>query len=450
MKTPRTRTPKPPTNPCSHNVNPKSTAKRIKIQFDFVPTASQQEIYDSVFTYGNKYIIANLSRQQGKTTIIKAIVCQWFFTRGEKIGYVTPTKTLAKIIYEELKQQLSSVISKSDGVYHTLTNGWTGSHLSFFSAEQADAIRGQTFDYLIIDEAAFMKSDPENDIWYNVLWPTVKVKGKKIVMISTPRGKNGFFYDYAVRALQGEKKFKYIKRTIYDDGLITKEEIEALKKNYPPLAWKQEYMCEFLDNAISAIPDFEKAFKQFTYDNDRPQWIGIDLSANGEDNTIVTWINDIGQVRQRQIDGELDVKYKLIADCINSTKNLEKVYVEQNGIGAPMLNEIMKRVNNRSKVKYWTTTNETKTDIINLLSMKVSNDEMYLPEEDKKLYGEFCTFTFQVTKTKKVTYGAKTGFHDDRIMSLAIALIAREENKNRFNVSRDVAFCPIPKRKSYL
>ena len=144
------------------------------------------------------------------------------------------------------------------------------------------------------------------------------------------------------------------------------------------------------------------------------------------------------------------MKYKLIADCINSTKNLEKVYIEQNGIGAPMLNEIMKRVNCRSKVKYWTTTNETKTDIINLLSMKVSNDEMYLPEEDKKLYGEFCTFTFQVTKTKKVTYGAKTGFHDDRIMSLAIALIAREENKNRFNVSRDVAFCPIPKRKSYI
>lgn len=115
-----------------------------------------------------------------------------------------------------------------------------------------------------------------------------------------------------------------------------------------------------------------------------------------------------------------------------------------------MLNEIMKRVNGRSKVKYWTTTNETKTDIINLLSMKVSNDEMYLPEEDKKLYGEFCTFTYQVTKTKKVTYGAKTGFHDDRIMSLAIALIAREENKNRFNVSRDIAFCPIPKRKSYI
>ena len=449
MNRPR-RTQLPPTNPCSHNTRTKSTAKRIKIQFDFVPTASQQEIYDSVFSRENKYIIANLSRQQGKTTIIKAIVCQWFFTRGNRIGYVTPTKTLAKNIYEELKQQLSSVISKSDGIYHTLTCGISGSHLSFFSAEQADAIRGQTFDYLIIDEAAFMRSDPENDIWYNVLWPTVKVRGAKIVMISTPRGKNGFFYDYAVRALQGEKKFKYIKRTIYGDGLITKEEIEALKKNYPPLAWKQEYMCEFLDNAISAIPDFEKAFKIFNYDNDRPQWIGIDLSANGEDNTIVTWINDLGQVRQRQIDGELDVKYKLIADSINSTKNLEKVYIEQIGIVFLIFFFFMKRVNCRTKVKYWTTTNETKADIINLLSMKVSNDEMYLPEEDKKLYGEFCTFTYQVTKTKKVTYGAKTGFHDDRIMSLAIALIAREENKNRFNVSKDIAFCPIPKRKSYI
>ena len=81
MKIPPLKKKRTPTNPNSHNVDPNYTAKRIKIEFDFVPTASQQEIYDTVLTHGTKYIVANLSRQQGKTTIIKAIVCKWFFDR---------------------------------------------------------------------------------------------------------------------------------------------------------------------------------------------------------------------------------------------------------------------------------------------------------------------------------------------------------------------------------
>ena len=153
MKTPQKRTPKPPTNPCSHNVNPKSTAKRIKINFDFVPTASQQEIYDSVFTYGNKYIIANLSRQQGKTTIIKALCIEYLIKRNKNIGYITPTKTLTKKIYNEIKQCLepTGVIYKYNSVFHTIRS-ITYSNLKFFSSEQMNSIRGETFDYLIIDE----------------------------------------------------------------------------------------------------------------------------------------------------------------------------------------------------------------------------------------------------------------------------------------------------------
>lgn len=425
--------------------------KDIQIDFDFTPTGSQRELLRAVRCPRNKYIVANFSRQQGKTTIIKAITINFLFKINYKIGYITPTKKLAKQIYCEIKEifERTDLINRYDGVFLTMKSV-CGTTLSFFSAEQLNAIRGQTFDVLIIDEAAFMKNSGENDIWYNVLWPTVKVKGRKIIMISTPCGKTGFFYDFAMRGLRGDSKIQYIKKTIYEDGLISLNEIEDLKAHYPRLAWQQEFMCEFLDNAISAIPDFAKRFVDFVYDKTQPQWMGIDLSANGEDNTIVTWINESGQTRQMLIDGNLEEKYEGIAKCINTTDNLQKCYIEKNGIGAPMINEIMKKVNNTHKVKQWLTTNTTKTDIINLLSVKVTNDEISFQKDDQQLYGEFSTFTYQLTRSKNIIYAAKNGFHDDRVMSMAIALIAREENKRRYNVSQDTIFIKNCQRASYL
>lgn len=401
-----------------------------EIEFDFTPTKSQQELWDAVHTMGNKYILANFSRQQGKTTIVKAIVIELFMKREMSIGYITPTKTLAKNIYNEIKQVLepSDVIKNYNSVFHTMRSV-TGTKLTFFSSEQGNSIRGNTFDYLIIDEAAFLYSQEDNDVWFNILQPTIKVKGKKIIMISTPNGKNGFWYDLIQKAEHGEKGYKYIKKTIYDDGLISEEQIREMESSYPPLAFRQEFLCEFLDNAMTAIPDFEKCFGEYQYNDKLNQWIGIDLSANGEDATIVTFINSENQTRQVEVKGSLDVKYQKIAELINGCNNLVGAYIENNGVGEPMLNEIMKKVKSKGKVHYWTTTNTTKTDIINLLSVKCSNNEISFDINDRKLYSEFSTFIYKLSKTRKVQYEAKPGFHDDRVMSMAIAVNAQNDFK---------------------
>ena len=188
-------------------------------------------------------------------------------------------------------------------------------------------------------------------------------------------------------------------------------------------------MCDFLDNAMTAIPDFEQCFKDYQYNDKLNQWIGIDLSANGEDATIVTFINSENQTRQVEVKGSLDTKYQKIAELINGCDNLVGVYIEQNGVGEPMLNEIMKRVKNKGKVHYWLTTNNTKVDIINLLSVKCSNGNISFDIKDRKLYSEFSTFIYKLSKSRKVQYEAKPGFHDDRVMSMAIAVNAQNDFK---------------------
>ena len=50
----------------------------------------------------------------------------------------------------------------------------TGSSIYFRSAERYDNIRGFTFDYAIIDEAAFIKQEA----WTEAIRPTLVVRGK--------------------------------------------------------------------------------------------------------------------------------------------------------------------------------------------------------------------------------------------------------------------------------
>lgn len=427
----------------------KTKDKSFEINFDICLTNSQQEIWNTTLDRKNKYVVCNLSRQQGKTVCAECILIKWLFNMNERIIYITPQKTLARKIYNEIKDLLEgqNVIASFNSIYLQLKSV-TGSTITFFSAEQLDAMRGQSCTKMIIDEAAFIRNTNGIDVFANIIWPITKVKCTKILMISTPNGRQGFFFDFAQRAINKEEGFAYVKKTIYDDGLITKEEINRLKSMYPPLAWRQEYECEFLSNAISAIDEFEKCFSDYTYEWKQKQWIGIDLSANGNDETILTFINEAGQTHSIDIDGTLDEKYRKIAQYINETNNLVMAYIENNGVGTPMINEIRKMVKNKSKIKEWTTTNKSKNDIINLLALLCSNKDILFERKDDKLFSQFTTFERKISRNGGYTiqYAARDGFKDDKIMSMAIACMCRNECKY-YNVKENTFFIKSKKKE---
>ena len=168
--------------------------------------------------------------------------------------------------------------------------------------------------------------------------------------------------------------------------------------------------------------------------NEQKEWIGIDLSADGQDETIVTRINEKGEIKQHKIEGSLDNKYREIANIINKVNPIA-TYIENNGIGAPMINEIRKLVRNRGKIYEWSTSNSSKEEIISNLAMLVTNKSIKF--NDRELYSQFGTFICKITKTKKLSFAAQDGKKDDRIMSLAIALEARRRFKTINNLTVD-------------
>ena len=147
-------------------------------------TKSQEELYKYATDNTTKYIIANWSRQSGKSTIVSLLCIKWLTMKDEEVIYVTPTYSLAKKIYSNiiklLPQELISKSNSSDLIIESVT----GSRLLFFSAESGQAMRGNTATKLVIDEAAYCKEIVDGQsLYHNIIFPITKVKCNKILLI---------------------------------------------------------------------------------------------------------------------------------------------------------------------------------------------------------------------------------------------------------------------------
>ena len=346
-------------------------------------------------------------------------------------AYISPTYSQGRKVYKELTTLLepTGVIKKANSSTLTIETIY-GSTFQAFSMDSPNSIRGYTVDgILVMDECAFYPDElPDgSEPWSSIIMPITKARKPKVLAISTPKGKRGFWYDMYLKAISGVKGYKEISATIYQDDLISKDEIEDIRKSVSPLAFREEFLVEFLDSSLTFFQGFEDCFTDYTFNERERVWIGVDLSSTGEDATVVTLINESMQVKQYVVEGNLDLKYAKIAKIINETPTLVAAYLENNGVGSPMINEIKKLVRNRSKLYDWTTTNSSKEEIVSNLAVKIANKEIYFCNEDKGLFSELARFIVKYTKTGKMQFEGASGTHDDKVLSLCISLKARED-----------------------
>lgn len=396
----------------------------MDIKFNIRLTKSQKEAYKSAHRAEIKFLTLVWSRQSGKSTLMKILCIEKLFRRRRTIGYVCRNYLLAKKLYKDVLNIFPKEYLKTANASDLIIESVYGSTLQFYSSESGDSLRGITLNYLILDEFAFFAN--AETLWNEILFPTIKVSGVQTIFVSTPNGKNNLFYQMYLRGISKEyPQYHSILKTIEDDGLITAEDTEMIQKQIPELSFRQEFLCEFLDSALTFFTGFEDCFQHIVH-NYKKTWIGIDLSGDGKDETILTKINEDNVVEQFKIVGTLDQKYTRLAEIINNTVNLQSAFVEINGLGSPMLNEIRKLVKDNHKLKEWTTSNSSKEEIISDLAVCIANKNIIFDENDKELYSQFGTFVCKYSKTGKLQFAAQNGFKDDRIMSLAIALKAKK------------------------
>ena len=117
-----------------------------------------------------------------------------------------------------------------------------GGFIACKSADNPQRLRGEGLDFIVIDEAAFVKEE----VWHEVLRPTLTERKGQALFISTPLGVGNWFYDLWQKAEDQDdwERFRY---TTIDNPAIDPKEVESAKKEVGSIVFAQEYMAEFIE-----------------------------------------------------------------------------------------------------------------------------------------------------------------------------------------------------------
>ena len=392
----------------------------------FTPHAKQREMINQIITSPAKYHVACVGRQFGKSMMAMNLALYWMINDGPcKVLWVSPVYSQTSKVQKELMQAIgASGIVKNCNYSENYISLKNGSEIIFRSAEKYDNIRGMTVDYGILDEAAFMKEDA----WKEAIRPVFMVRGKKVLFISTPKGKSWFYELYKLAESPDYPNYTNYTGTSYDTPYIDVSEIEDAKRTLPTNVFEQEYLAKFIDSGGEVFSNLDKnQFHSYSAPAGKV-YCGIDLGKQ-EDYTVATFIDSNGKV--------VDIYRANAQEWTKMTQEiLQRIrkwsattMVEVNSIGDVIYEQIKHQWQDTHP---FVTSSKSKNEIIEGLILDINETTVTIPSSQlfPWLLSELETFTYDYNpKTRSIRYGHPNGLHDDTVISLAIANYNRKQNR---------------------
>jgi len=370
------------------------------------PHINQKQIMESsarfrVVMCGRRFGKSELSQVE---IIINAL-------KGFNVAYITPTFKLARTFFEKLTQSLPFENNKSELIIKFPNGG----SVEFFTGERLDNLRGRKFHFVVIDEASFI-ADLENG-WLNSIRPTLTDYKGRALFLSTPKGKN-FFYSLYMRG--GEPDWESFKFTTYDNPHIDSNEINDAKRQLPEVVFEQEYMANPMENSANPFGNKFIASCVKPLSSNPVVCYGIDL-AKSFDWSVIIGLDSNGCVAYYN---RFQKDWKQTKETILTLDRSKPVLIDSTGVGDAITEDLQKSFSHMEGFKY---TSTTKQQLMELLASAIQKGEVGFPNNEIKQ--ELEIFEYQFTSTG-VRYSAPSGFHDDCVNALALAVRCREKNKS--------------------
>ena len=192
-----------------------------------------------------RFRVLKCGRRWGKTTLDAEEIKGVAISKPTRVAYIANNYQQARdIMWEFLKKELAGAIIDTNearleikvktiqgGESLIILRGW----------ESIENLRGQAFDFLVLDEVAMMRNFWVN--WREVLRPTLTDRKGQALFSSTPKGFN-HFYDLCNQELT-DKEFKTFHFTSWDNPHLPEEELEQARDTLPPETFAQEYEASF-------------------------------------------------------------------------------------------------------------------------------------------------------------------------------------------------------------
>lgn len=309
-----------------------------------------------------------------------------------------------------------------------------GDILVFYTMDSENFLRGGQFDGIIINEAGLINRLKQ--LWFEIFQPMLMDRSGWAWIMGTPKGKNDFFQFW----LQGQEPYYpdgapndwvSFKFPTHANPFIKPGELELLRRNAPEDVYRQEILAEFLETGgavfrgLGAMRERSKHLK-LEPQADRCR-VGVDL-GRVKDFTVLTALSVdnklIGYDRFNQLDWQVQ-QQRIKAFC---QRYRGSVVLDSTGLGDPIYSALIAM---GLPVIACKLNNERKKQLIQNLQMLIEDGVISVPLPDpgnsdpardlSALWRELEAFTFDMTASGLIRYGAPPGMHDDTVISLALA-----------------------------
>lgn len=388
--------------------------------------AAQLEVLEGM----RRFTVVVCGRRWGKTDLAVDVVTDDLLN-GFKVGYFVPTYRTLLDVWREFKRILKPVTRE------VRNDTWrlelvTGGVLEMWSTTKAvrENMRGRHYHRIVVDEAAFVPG--LFDWWTTTIRPLLADYEGSALFLCSPKGTGNDFYKLYMFGLDPDlpqwASFRYPTSA---NPYILPGEIEDARKTLPDLAFRQEWLAEFVADAggvfrgvmaAATVPMRPGREREHRY------VAGLDFGRD-YDKTAISII-DITTGQQVFRDHFGLTSWELIYERIQKICvrfQVETVIAEQNSIGSQGIEWMQAR---GLPVQPFLTTNESKRGIIDALALAIETGGLPICNDPYQT-AELQAYQYEILPSGKFRFNAPSGIHDDTVIALALSYYGYNMTKSR-------------------
>ena len=341
-------------------------------------------------------LVIRSGRQTGKSTVIAKLASDYAKQNPNKIVMVIANgergafllfEKIYDYMYKNYKIYLKKGKQNQTKTKLVLTNGTKIYCLP--TGLDGRGIRGFTVDLLIADEAAFIPRAV-----FDAVIPMIATRikdGARIILLSTPFGRDNFFYDTF-----DDDTFKKFHWSSEECERVDKDYLEQRKKRMSKMSYAQEFLGEFADGQMQWFKDKLIRETQMLSRADIPAiethrnyYLGSDIARMGDDSSTFQIFEEIdGKLFHRDNISTQKTKLNETYDFIihlDSKYDFQKIFIDNEGIGVGVYDFLMG--NDQTKNKTF--------GVLNSLEVKDRGDKKRVKFQKEELYTLFLSLMRQ-------------------------------------------------------
>jgi hypothetical protein len=366
-------------------------------------------------------------RRFGKTIMAKVPAFTGAFY-GMRVSWFVPEYKNSSLIMWDARRDLSQIINAKYATINLTSKRVTfrPSHhdegtIQIYTAKNADQARGDFANLIVIDEAAMIP----DDIYFSVIAPTAADYNAPVIVITTPRGRNSWVYDFFVRGKNNVHGFTSRHYPTHQNPLIGIQQwLKEVEPIMPERTWQREILAQFDDGGVvfNGISECMGSYFHNPENSNSDNIMGGVDWGKEDDYTAISLIDfdtkmEVYHERFNKISYVYQVERILE---IAREWNVQTLRVEKNSIGNPLLDMLYDKNDTDCNIVPFTLDNKVKADMIEWLALCFER-QTYQWIDDPDWTAELESFESTVMNNGTIKYNAPSGKHDDTVIARAAA-----------------------------